>query len=720
MAERSFHKEVQQLTIEQGETFRGEGILAITKALLENGVGYVAGYQGSPISHLMDVLADAQEILAELGVHFEASASEATAAATLAASVHYPIRGAVTFKSTVGTNVASDALANLASGGVTGGALIIVGEDYGEGSSIMQERSHAFAMKSSIWLLDPRPDLPSIVKAVGDGFKLSEASNSPVMLQVRIRSCHLLGEFTAGQNKRPETTVKDALENPQRDYNRIVLPPSSFLHEQEKVSKRLPAAVDYIRENKLNEFFGPAESRVGIVCQGGMYNAVIRALQRLGLANVCGDSDIALYVLNVTYPLVDDEFLEFANSRASVLVVEEGHPEYIEQALRAMLHKNGSATRLSGKGTFPVAGELTGQVMLDSLRQYLLENAPDLMPPQARSPNAPQPEVDAALAQALPARPPGFCIGCPERPIFAATKMVESELGPHHIASDIGCHLFSINAPFDIGATTMGYGLGPASASAFNDNAANRRSISFLGDGGFWHNGLTSSIGNAVFNNNDGVIIIVDNYYSAATGGQDILSSRASNQSKSTNHTIKEAVQGMGVQWVRQIDRTYDVGKVQATLREALTTEQTGPKVIIASSECMLNRQRRLKPLVAESLSEGKRVARTRFGVDEDICTGDHACIRLSGCPSLSVKTLDDPLRDDPVASIDNNCVGCGNCGEVADAAVLCPSFYQADVISNPGWLERTASQLRARLITALQNRRDKRRLVFDETALDL
>ena len=162
MAERSFASEVQQLKIGNGEIFRGEGILAITKALLENGVGYVAGYQGSPISHLMDVLADAQDILSELGVHFEASASEATAAATLAASVHYPIRGAVTFKSTVGTNVASDALANLSSGGVKGGALIIVGEDYGEGSSIMQERSHAFAMKSSIWLLDPRPNLSSI------------------------------------------------------------------------------------------------------------------------------------------------------------------------------------------------------------------------------------------------------------------------------------------------------------------------------------------------------------------------------------------------------------------------------------------------------------------------------------------------------------------------------------------------------------------------------
>src|ERR1043165_9615855 len=243
MAERSFAKEVQQLKIGAGEEFRGEGILAITKALLQCGVGYVVGYQGAPISHLMDVLADAQDILGDLGVHFEASASEAAAAAVLAATVHYPIRGAATWKSTVGTNVASDALANLSSGGVTGGALIIVGEDYGEGSSIMQERSHAFAMKSQIWLLDPRPNLPSIVKAVEDGFDLSEASNTPVMLELRIRACHVHGRFIAKNNKRPSFALREALEKPRRDTERVVLPPASYLHEREKVERRWPAAV---------------------------------------------------------------------------------------------------------------------------------------------------------------------------------------------------------------------------------------------------------------------------------------------------------------------------------------------------------------------------------------------------------------------------------------------------------------------------------------------
>ena len=713
MAERSFAKEVQQLKIGAGEEFRGEGILAITKALLQCGVGYVVGYQGAPISHLMDVLADAQDILGDLGVHFEASASEAAAAAALAASVHYPIRGAATWKSTVGTNVASDALANLSSGGVTGGALIIVGEDYGEGSSIMQERSHSFAMKSQIWLLDPKPNLESIVKAVEDGFALSEATNTPVMLEVRIRSCHVHGRFIAKDNQRPPMTVAEALEAPRRDTQRIVLPPASFLHEQEKVKTRWPAAIEFIKAHKLNEIIGMRRAKVGIVLQGGMYNSVIRALQRLGIADLYGSSMVPLYILNVTYPLVDDEFLDFCKDKDAVLVVEEGQPDHLEQAFGHMLHKASAPTRLHGKDFLPMAGEYTGQVMLDGLSNFLRTHAPTLLSARMRSPNTPPPAPDLShLAQVVPMRPPGFCTGCPERPIFSAMKLVERELGPHHVAADIGCHLFSIMPPFNIGATTMGYGLGPASASAFNV-PAKKRSIAIMGDGGFWHNGLASGIGNAVFNKNDGVILVVDNYYSAATGGQDILSSRASNISRSTRHPIEDAVKGVGVNWVRRIDRTYDVSRMRDTLREALTTKEKGPKVIVASSECMLNKQRRERPLQAKAIRDGRRVVKPRFGVDEDVCTGDHACIRLSGCPSLSVKKLDDPLRDDPVATIDQSCVGCGNCGEVADAAVLCPSFYRADVINNPSRSEIWMAGLREMVISWLQQRRERKTLSF-------
>ena len=722
MAERSFTEEVKKLRLGDGDEFRGEGILAVTKALLQAGVSYVAGYQGAPISHLMDVLTDANDILHELGVHFEHSASEATATATLAASVNYPLRGAVTFKSTVGTNVASDALANLASGGVIGGAMLIVGEDYGEGSSIMQERSHAFAMKSQVWLIDPRPDLESIVRAVEMGFELSEASSTPVMLELRIRACHVHGRFKTKDNRRPAFTLKDAIENPVRDVSRIVLPPSSYLHENEKIALRWPAAVKFIQDRRFNEFFAEGAQDFGIVMQGGLYNSVLRSLELLGLADAFGGSRVPLYVLNITYPLIDDEFKRFCSAKRAILLVEEGQPDFIEQSVNSMLRKADLQTRVHGKDVLPMAGEYTGGVVLKGVARFIEIYAPELLlgrelPVAARPASSglatlqgnPKAFAIQAASDEVQGRPPSFCTGCPERPIFTAMKLIERELGKHHVSCDIGCHLFSILPPFNIGATTMGYGLGWAGASAFNSSETSKRTIAMMGDGGFWHNGLTSGVGNAVFNKTDNVLLVVDNGYSAATGGQDVLSSKAVNPLRSTNNPIEKAVRGIGVKWARTVTNTYNLAQMRDALREALTTKEKGPKVIIAQSECMLNRQRRVKPQIKKRIAGGERVVRERFGIDPDTCTGDHSCIRLSGCPSLTIKPNPDPLRRDPIATVIDSCVGCGLCGEVAHAAVLCPSFYRADIINNPTAWDRFKLRLRTGVIGWLQNRIERR-----------
>ena len=717
MAERSFVEEVKKLRVGAGEVFRGEGILAVTKALLESGVSYVAGYQGAPISHLMDVLADAEDILVEHGIRFENSASEATAAATLAASVNYPLRGAVTFKGPVGVNVASDALANLASGGVNGGALVIVGEDYGEGSSIMQERTHAFAMKSQIWLLDPRPNLPSIVAAVKNGFALSEASHTPVMLMLRIRACHVHGSFVASANRTASFLPRDALAEPRRDTARIALPPATYVHEQEKINERWPAALRFIEENGLNEVFpgAPGCDDLGIVVQGGNYNALVRALERLGLADVYGRAKIPLYVLNVTYPLSPSELTRFCAGKQAVLLVEEGQPNFIEQNLATILRQADIQTTLHGKDVLAPAGEYTGAEVLKGTRAFLERYGrvvPEAKP--ARAPKVIRLAEEKPLAEVVHGRPPGFCTGCPERPIFSAMKLVERELGPHHVSADIGCHLFSILPPFHIGNTTMGYGLGTAGSSAFNvERGATKRAIAMMGDGGFWHNGLTSGVANAVFNRSDNVTIVVDNNYTSATGGQDLLSSKGPHARRSTGHAIEQAVRGVGVEWVRTIRRTYDVAAMRDALREALTTKEKGPKVLIAQSECQLNRQRRIKPLVKTAIAAGERIVRERFGVDADTCTGDHSCIRLSGCPSLSIKANPDPLRSDPVATVLDSCVGCGVCGEVAHAAVLCPSFYKARIVTNPTAWDRFAERVRGAVIGWLQKRDAKARARF-------
>ena len=309
------------------------------------------------------------------------------------------------------------------------------------------------------------------------------------------------------------------------------------------------------------------------------------------------------------------------------------------------------------------------------------------------------------LNSVVQSRAPGFCTGCPERPIFSAMKLVERELGPHHVSADIGCHLFSILPPFNIGNTTMGMGwsrrrVGP-------QRNAGKRAISVMGDGGFWHNGLTSGIGNAVFNESNNVIV---SSITAIRRQRAVRTSclRAGRRPIAALSIRSRTQSGSGRKWVKTLRSHIDVAKMRDTLREALTTPEKGPKVIVAASECMLNKQRREKPLMRKLAKEGKRVVRARFGVDPDTCTGDHSCIRISGCPSLTIQPNPDPLRKDPIARVENSCVGCGLCGENVHAAALCPSFYRADIISNPTRWDRWREAIQNKVIGFLQRRVDR------------
>ena len=704
--ERQFTREIESLRLGEGETFHGEGILAVTKALLQSGVSYVGGYQGAPVSHLLDVMVQARDYMDELGVHVEACTSEAAAAAMLGASINYPARGAVTWKSIVGTNVAADALSYLASAGVMGGALIVLGEDYGEGGVVAQERSHAFAMKSLMWLLDPRPNLAAIAGLVERGFELSEASSTPVMMELRIRACHVRGSFATRKNVSPGVSTRRRLSGPPQEfiYDRLAHPPAIFRQEKLKSDVRLPAARKFIAERGLNETFDGAERSVGLVIQGGLYNNLVRALRLLGLADDFGNCGLPIYVLNVVYPLVPEEVAAFARDKKAILVLEEGQPEFIEQEIAAILRRADLQTRLHGKDLLQMAGEYTAELMVRGLAKFLAGCAPhlDISSGSRWLDSVSHSRADAArILGPLPQRPPSFCVGCPERPVFSAMKLVAQDIGRPHVSMDVGCHAFASFEPFSQGNTLLGYGMSLASAAGVAPMQS-KRAVAVMGDGGFWHNGLLSGVASNLMNKGDGVLIVMKNGYASATGTQELLSSppeeaRAAAAGTSAAHadrTIEDTLQGLGVKWLRTVNN-YDVGTMAKTYREAMTTDAKGLKVIVAEGECQLERQRRLKPVVARSLAEGRRTVRVKYGVDEDTCTGDHSCIRLSGCPTLTVKDNPDPLRRDPVATVIDGCVGCGLCGENAHAAVLCPSFYRAEVVQNPNVLDKTLQKIR-------------------------
>jgi indolepyruvate ferredoxin oxidoreductase alpha subunit len=708
--ERAFAAEIESLKLGDGETFRGEGILAVTKALLQSGVSYVGGYQGAPVSHLLDVMVQAREYMEELGVHVEACTNEASAAAMLGASIAYPVRGAVTWKSIVGTNVAADALSYLSTAGVMGGALIIAGEDYGEGASVALERTHAFALKSQLWMLDPRPDLPTIVRMVEKGFELSEASSTPVIVDLRIRACHVQGEFAARANRAAALSGRHRGSPAAFDYERLSHPPATFRQEKHKIEVRMPAARRFIVEEQLNETFAGDLEGVGIIVQGGLYNTLQRALQTIGLADAFGASRVPILALNVVYPLVPGEITAFCAGKRAVLVLEEGQPEFIEQDVATTLRRGDVQARLHGKDLMPPAGEYTAEAMVQGLRKFLGEHEPRLdLAGGARwlaSVAAIRQRAAQLLGAPLPARPPNFCVGCPERPVFAALKIAEKTTGRPHISGDIGCHAFATFEPFSMGNSILGYGMSLASAAAVGPMMA-KRPLAVMGDGGFWHNGLLSGVASSLLNKGDAVLVVMKNGYASATGTQELISSPPKDardaSGRSAAHAdrhIENALAGLGVKWVKTV-HTYHVAEMQKTLTEALTTDEGGLKVIVAEGECQLERQRRAKPETAKKLAAGERVVRVKYGVDEDTCTGDHSCIRLSGCPTLTVKDNPDPLRRDPVATVIEGCVGCGLCGENAHAATLCPSFYRAEVVQNPSLLDRALSRLRALVVPA-------------------
>ena len=717
--ERSFAREVELLKLGDGEVFHGEGILAITKALLQAGVSYVGGYQGAPVSHLLDVMVQARPFLDTLGVKVEACSNEASAAALLGASIHYPMRGAVTWKSIVGTNVASDALSNLSSAGVTGGALIVVGEDYGEGASVIQERSIAFALKSTLCLFDPRPDLQTMVRMVEEAFELSEASSMPTMMQLRIRACHVRGNFVCKDNVAPAISQRLPFDEPASfDYAKLPHPPATFRQEKLKSEQRVVAARKFIVEHGLNEVVVPRASsalhRIGVIVQGGLYNTLIGALVQCGCADAFGNSDVAILVLNVTCPLAPEQIEDFCRAHDAVLVVEEGQPEFIEQEIATILRRARIATELHGKDVLPMAGEYNVEIVAAGLAKMFERRASDVGLEPVRAWLAANAERRAAVASAfddaVPARPPGFCIGCPERPVFSALKQVQERIGKVHVAADIGCHSFATFAPFSSGHSILGYGMSLASAAGVGPMMT-RRSLAIMGDGGFWHNGLLSGVQSALFNRDDTVLLIMKNGYTSATGTQEILSSphddlqvveksravkTGSGSLTENNRAIEDTLTGMGVKWLKTV-HTYDVQQMMDALTEAFTTPTGGLKVIVGEGECQLERQRRIKPVEAAREREGKRVTRVKYGVDENTCSGDHSCMRLSGCPTLTLKDSGDPLKVDPVVTIQEGCVGCGLCGSNAHAATLCPSFYRIEVVRNPTRWDR----LHARLTTS-------------------
>ncbi len=398
----------------------------------------------------------------------------------------------------------------------------------------------------------------------------------------------------------------------------------------------------------------------------------------------------------MTYPLVPNEINNFVRDKDAVLIFEEGMPNLIEEQIRSIVQREKLNADIFGKELLPKEGEFTPEKTLKGLSEFLIRysNSEEKSKYISDKTDSIDKHIEKAanyLKEPVTKRLPVFCTGCPERPIFSAIKILEEEYGKSYYAADIGCYTMGSLPPFDMSNSITGMGVGLASASAIS-RLSDKRFISFMGDGTFWHSGLTTSIANAVYNNQNAILIIFENFWTSMTGHHENPASGKNMRQEGVGMDIEKALVGAGVTWIRKVD-PYDLKDSLKVMKEAFNKEE-GLKVIISRGECQLEKNRKDRVKIKNKIKNKKRFVQIKLGVDSEVCTGDHSCMRYNGCPSLTLKDSPNPLRKDPIAHIEQSCVGCGLCGEIAHAAVLCPSFYKVEIINNPNYFDRLKSKL--------------------------
>lgn len=693
--------DIAQLHYGDGQVLYGDGALVVLKSLLQAGISYFGGYPGAPTANLIDAVADAYEtVLEPLGIYVESSANEMSAGAMMTASAFAEVRGAVTWK-VLGNSVASDVLDHIAAIGVKDGAMIIVGEDYGVASTSVAMRSLPWAMKSGMPVIDPRGDLELLSHLVMEGMEMSKISQLPVVFLLRPQLSHTHGFIRTKANRRAPYNVKDKIARIAKDPSKTPLPPNTQQHERSKYKERLPKAETFLLERHLNERFGSPGAQIGLITHGFTCNTVMRILSAYGLADEEGwvDERLDILQLNVIFPISEEQILQFFKGKKAVLLVEEGKPNLIEQNIRSILHRYGIEVAFHGQDLIPDVGELTPDRLLPAIAQFLQQVLPDFAETVQRETavRLQRKELAEQLLDPVTPRVPTFCVGCPERPVFSQMKILEELEGEVDFhAGDVGCYGMAGLAPFWMADSNIGMGAGLAAAAALSE-MTEQKVVSVIGDGTLWHSGLNSSVVNALYNNQNATYIVLDNGWTAMTGHHEnpTTGQTLTGQKTRVRMKIEEALRGLGVRKVEK-ENPYNFKKFTKKLKRLREDPEGGLRVLISEAECQLERQRRIRPQRQKDIAAGKRVVVERLGVDDEVCVGDHACIRFNGCPSLTLGEPPNPLRNSKVASIDHQCVGCGVCGEIAQAAWLCPSFYKVSVVHNTPWFERLLENISA------------------------
>ena len=562
------------------------GNAAVAQGAYEAGVHLVSSYPGTPSTEITECMATypAEDVFVEWAPN-EKVAAEVAIGASIAGG------RAMSCCKHVGLNVMADPLFTDSYIGVNGGAVFCVADDPGMHSSQNEQDSRHYARASKIMMLEPS-DSAECKEYTKAAFDLSEQFDTPVLVRLSTRVSH--SQSLVEICEREEHPVKDY----EKSIPKNVMMPAMAIKKHVIVEERTKKIADYATDCTFNTIEDNG-SEIGVITAGIAYQYAKEALGER--VNYCK--------LGIVWPLSEKLLKDFAAKCKKVYVIEELDP-FIEDACRAM------GIEVCGKELFTMLGEYTPSMIRKAV---FGEDAAEAIEP----------------AEAIPARPPVMCAGCPHRGTFYVLK----KLGLT-VSGDIGCYTLGAVAPLASVDTTICMG---ASVSAAHGMAKvkgaefTKKLVSVIGDSTFMHSGITG-LADIVYNKGINTVIILDNSITGMTGHQDNPTTGKTIRGEATRQVdLIKLCQGLGIDHVVVAD-PFDVKNFEKVVKEE--NEREEPSVIIAQRPCALL----------------KSVKYTGHCVITEKCRKCKLCMKL-GCPAISLDAESGAVRIDVT-----QCNGCGLC----------------------------------------------------------
>ena len=564
------------------------GNAAVARGLYEAGCCVVSSYPGTPSTEITEEAAKFDDIYCEWAPN-EKVAMETAFGASLAG------RRSFCGMKHVGLNVAADPLFTVSYTGVNAGMIIVVADDAGMHSSQNEQDSRHYAKASKIPMLEPSNSAEAL-SFTKLAYELSEEFDTPVIIKMCTRVAH--SQSLVETSHRVEPPMKPY----EKNIGKYVMMPGNAIRRHPVVEERTRKLAQYAETSPLNRLEEGSDRALGIITSSTSYQYV---------KEVFGDRYPVLK-LGMVWPLPKQKILDLAASVDKVAVVEELDP-FLEDYCREI------GLDVLGKDVLPMEGEFSQNLVAAKLGGTV--------------------HTGKALEDAIPARPPVMCAGCPHRGLFYTLNKNKCT-----VMGDIGCYTLGAVAPLAAMDMTLCMGGSISGLHGFNKARgaeSEHKTVAVIGDSTFMHSGMTG-LANIAYNQSNSTVIILDNSITGMTGHQ---------QNPTTGYNIKGDPAGkidleslcraMGFKRVRVVD-PYNLKECDQAVKEELSADE--PSVIISRRPCALLKYVKHKAPLA---------------VNKDKCIGCKSCMKI-GCPAISMK--------DGKAHVDfTQCVGCGVCEQ------LCP-----------------------------------------------